>query len=110
MATPKKKPVTKKATTTKVTRVTAKKSPRKTTKKSPQGFKSFKQSSEQTPFMTFSFTNQTLYWLILSILVVALGVWVIYLNAKVQGIYDQIDANSNIVNTQPLPKKAAPKQ
>lgn len=113
MAAPKKKPVTKKTTatkTTKVAKVAPKNTTRKTTKK-PQGFKSFKHSSEQTPFMTFSFTNQTVYWLILSVLVVALGVWVMYLNTKVQDIYDQIDANSNIVNTEILPsKKTTPKQ
>jgi len=115
MAAPKKKPVTKKSTATKAAKVTKatkvapKKTTRKTTKK-PVGFKSFKQSSEQTPFMTFSFTNQTLYWMILSVLVVALGAWVLYLNAKVQNIYDQIDANSSILESQIVPKEKSAKQ
>ena len=73
-----------------------------TTKKTTQSRKiagepilrSFRRSRPTTPFFTFKVTNQTVYWLILSLFVLGLGVWVTYLNVKVQRIYDQIDLSS----------------
>jgi len=48
-------------------------------------------SSSSESFFTFRFTVQTVYWLILSIFVLGLGIWVTYLNVKVQQLYDQIE-------------------
>jgi hypothetical protein len=76
-------------------KATAKTAPKKQTKK----------AAVATPsFFTFKFTYQTAYWLILSALVLALGIWVIDLNVKVQKIYDQIDMNNTIQYMQPYKK------
>lgn len=42
-------------------------------------------------FFSFRVTEQTVYWAILGFMVLALGVWVITINDKVQYLYDQID-------------------
>lgn len=62
---------------------------KKTTK--PAAPRSLRRSTDNTPFFTFRITQQTIYWLILSILVLALGIWITYLNIKVQTIYDHIE-------------------
>lgn len=91
MPTPKKKPSPKKAavkraptksTATKVTRVA---------RSTQTQMRSFRPAAVSEPFFTFRLTRETLYWLILSAIVLALGIWVININTKVQGIYDQID-------------------
>lgn len=86
---------TKKAATAKVTK--AKKAPVK--KSTPKAKKSatvehrtLRRSVDDTPFFTIRLTHQTLYWLILSGLVVALAAWVMHLSGRIQDIYDQIDA------------------
>lgn len=86
MATVKKKPATKK--TTKSRKVA-----------SEPALRSFQRARPTTPFLTFKVTNQTVYWLVLSLLVLGLGVWVTYLNVKVQHIYDQIDLSSALQST-----------
>jgi len=54
-------------------------------------------------FISFQFTQQSVYWIILSALVLALGAWVMYLTVKVNKIYDDMDSvttqNSVIVPT-----------
>lgn len=80
------------------------KAKRKSTKKAP-AHRSFVPAKETQPFFVFKVTRQTLYWLILAVLVLALGAWVLVLNIRIQNIYDQIDANSNLVNTIPVKKK-----
>jgi hypothetical protein len=55
------------------------------------------------PFLTFEFTIQSVYWLILSVIVLALGAWVMYLNIKIQSIYDQVEINTNLSETYILP-------
>lgn len=57
--------------------------------------RSLRRSEEETPFMTFRITQQSVYWLILSLLVLALGIWVITLSVKVQDLYDQIETSSS---------------
>lgn len=54
--------------------------------------RSLQKTSASQPFFTFQFTQQSIYWVILSILVLALGAWVMYLTLKVNQIYDDIDA------------------
>lgn len=69
--------------------------------------RSFRPTKETTPFMTFAFTRQSLYWLILSILVLALGAWVMYLNIKIQAIYDQVELNTYLHETYTIPQRDA---
>lgn len=68
--------------------------------------KSFTRVNETEPFFTFRITHQTLYWLILSLIVLALGMWVININDKVQRIYDEIDRTSAEEQSLVIPKKA----
>ncbi len=42
-------------------------------------------------FFSFRVTEQTIYWAIVGFMVLALGVWVVTINEKVQYLYDQID-------------------
>lgn len=76
----------KKTTTTKTTRKT------KTAAHAP--VKSFRVAKPATPFFHFDFTLQTVYWLILSILVISLTLWVMTLNMQIQDLYDQIDSKN----------------
>lgn len=60
---------------------------------------SFKVSSSPTPFLTFALTRQSLYWAFLSVCVLAMGVWILMLNQKVNEIYDQIDLNNAVASS-----------
>jgi hypothetical protein len=89
-----KKPTTKKAAVKK----TAPKRPaaKKTTKKSSsKGLRAhIALQPEETDFMTFRITRQTLYWLVLGAVVIMFTLWLMQLQADIQTLYDQIDANS----------------
>jgi hypothetical protein len=69
-------------------------------KKAPH-YQSFVRADGPKPFMAFRFTHQTAYWIIISLLVLALGTWAMYLTIKVQDIYDRLNdsraANSSYV-------------
>lgn len=95
MATTKKKSVPAKAAA--VRKTTASK---KSKVVAPQSFRRY---DDTTPFMTFKFTQQSIYWLILSAFVLALGAWVMYLNVKIQGLYDQVEINSSLREQYPAP-------
>jgi hypothetical protein len=64
------------------------------TKKKPvaktTAFRSFKRSPDDMPFYTFRFTRQTVYWIVITFLVLAIGTWVLYLTVRVQRVYDLI--------------------
>lgn len=75
------------------------------TKKAPT-MKSFRASRRVEPFMTFRVSNQTAYWLVLAVLVVALGVWVTSISIRVQDIYDQIDTTNSQAYSMPFPTNA----
>lgn len=94
MATTKKKPTATKAATS-----------RKATAKKPKitPAQSFRRYDDTTPFMTFKFTQQSLYWLILSIVVLALGAWVMYLNVQIQNLYDQVEINTALSEQYMMP-------
>ena len=73
----------------------------RTTRKS----ESFRVAKRTEPFFTFRVTNQTIYWSVLAIIVLALGLWVIDINDRVQRIYDQVDTlNSEAANYQTVKK------
>lgn len=97
MATTKTKPATKKPAAKRMSTKKAAKQP---------VMRSFKPVPDTEPFFTFRITHQTVYWFILSMLVLALGIWVTYLNIKVQQIYDQVDRTTALQETQLVtPKK-----
>lgn len=83
---------TKKTTTTKRKRTV--KSTRRA--KAPE-IRSFRIAPEDVPFMTFKLTRQTLYWLVLSAVVVAFTLWILKLQSDIQEIYDSIDANNSTI-------------
>lgn len=118
MATNAKKPA-KKVTAKKVTakKVVHKKAPvasvHRTTVHTTKvaDMKSFRPARRAEPFFTFRITHQTFYWLLLAVLVIGLCVWVTIISARVQNIYDQIDATNSRVLETPFPTHSvAPKQ
>ena len=76
-AAPKRAPA--KKSTTKVTRVSR---PKKA------AVRSFRPAKSDEQFIT----RQTVYWLVLTGIVLLLGLWVIDISSKIQHIYDQNDA------------------
>lgn len=49
---------------------------------------------EESDFMTFQITRQTVYWLVLGFVVILFTVWIMQLQADIQVLYDQIDATT----------------
>ena len=74
---------------------------RSTAKSKPAHMRSFKRSPDQPPFFTYQITQQTVYWLIISLLVLALGIWVITLSVKVQTLYDQVQVQAASTQAEP---------
>ena len=60
------------------------------TKKKQSEMRSFVRSPGPKPFVTFKFTQQTVYWLIIGGLVLGFGIWVMYLTVRVHSLYDDI--------------------
>ncbi len=46
------------------------------------------------PFMQAKFTEQTIYWLIIGIAVIALAAWVLSLQVQLNEMYDEIEATN----------------
>lgn len=59
-------------------------------------YKSFVRSEGPKPFVNFKITQQTAYWLILGLLILALGTWAMYLTVRVQSVYDAVEANNRV--------------
>lgn len=85
------------ATTNKTSAKTAKKATKapakKTSKKTVKAQVSFRPEREQVPFFTFRITRQSIYWAILSIFILCLGLWVVKLHIEVQDILNKIEEN-----------------
>jgi hypothetical protein len=64
---------------------------RKTASKKKPAIKSFRVSPRDEPFMSMSLTRQSLYWVVLGIVVIAFAVWILKLQSDIQDIYDSID-------------------
>ena len=94
MATAKKAPAKKKTTAKKtpVKKSTAKQAPAKktTSKKKSAEYATLKLSPEKTPFLTFKVTDQTIYWLVLSVVVFLLALWVLHLHLELLEIINSI--------------------
>lgn len=86
-----KKPAAKKAPAKRATTVKPKKA--SASKASSSQYKSF-QASPDKQFFSVRITDQTIYWAVLGIIVLALGLWVISINDRVQHLYDQIDTQN----------------
>lgn len=67
-------------------------------------YQTFKRAKNAN-FFSVRITDQTIYWAILCFLVLALGVWVISINDKVQRLYDQIDQQTTDSIESPAPAK-----
>lgn len=89
-----KKPTTKKAAVKKpaAKRPAAKKSTKKTVSAGLRSHIALR--PEETDFMTFRITRQTLYWLALGAVVILFTIWLMRLQSDIQSLYDQIDANT----------------
>lgn len=96
----KKAPATTRATTAKKTASVAKK-PAASAKKTTARKTNSKAAPvvHQTNFFTVRPTIETAYWLIFSMAILALGVWVLSLTIKINAIYDQIDMNEATVSS-----------
>lgn len=108
-AAPKKASSPKKSPAKKPT-VKAKSKTASTKKPAAQAIRSFRPSRSTEPFFTFKITRQTIYWLILSVIVIGLAAWVLQLNARIQSIYDQIEQNSMNIETLTAEKESAKKE
>ena len=72
----------------------------------PAPVRSFRPAKPDEPFFTFRITHQTVYWLILAVIVVSLAAWVLSISIKVQNIYDQIDTTTRATENMRIVPKA----
>jgi hypothetical protein len=86
MATAKKKPATKKPSTSKTPAKTRAKSAPK--KQKVVKMESFKVAPQAPPFFTFRVTRQTLYWVVISLLIMSLFFWVLSIQLEILRIID----------------------
>lgn len=54
---------------------------------------------EESAFLTFRITRQTLYWLLLGVVVLIFTFWLTRLQSDIQDLYDQIDASTAEMST-----------
>jgi hypothetical protein len=104
MATAKKttkKPVAKKAPSRSRAKTTVRRVSSSPAASATPSMKSFVPSRPSEPFFTFRVSQQTVYWLVLAVVVVALGLWVMNINDKVQRIYDEIDSTNSMIDSMP---------
>lgn len=58
--------------------------------KRPAPMRSFQVVDETVPFLTFRFTDQTVYWSILLVMILALGLWVLNIQISITDILNTI--------------------
>ena len=63
----------------------------RSTRSSVDNYQSFKIAKPCTPFFKFAVTQQTLYWGILSCVVLVFGLWIVHIQVEIYNIYDEID-------------------
>jgi hypothetical protein len=105
---PKTKAKTKTATKTAPAKTASKAKHKVAKKPAPQPLISF-QAVDDRPFFEFRITQQTLYWAILGVISIAFALWVYTLDARIQKLYDEIDANTYSSEYE-LPMKPVQKQ
>ena len=72
---------------------------KKQSTKKAQEHRSFKASKEAEPFFVVRFNHQTVYWLVLCGIILALGSWVMALTLRLESLYDEIDATNMLNNS-----------
>lgn len=85
-----KKPPVKNKTTVRSTTTKQKRAPRK----KQAAMSSFHRAENTESFMSFKVTVQTVYWLLIGLLVILLAMWVLKLQNDINNIYDQIDESN----------------
>lgn len=60
----------------------------------PDNMRSFRVYPGEKPFLKPRISHQTFYWLVIALLVLALGIWATFLSIKIQAIYDRVDVIS----------------
>lgn len=53
-----------------------------------------KKATQKREFMSFTPTLETLYWLVLGVIIIIFTIWIMNLQANIQNIYDQININN----------------
>ena len=93
------KTTAKKASQKNVVKAPARKPTKRTVKtvNRADSMQSFHMAKSDKPFFTLQPDRQTVYWTILALCVLALGVWMVDINRRVLEMYDQID-RQNISN------------
>jgi hypothetical protein len=66
-------------------------------------YRSFVRAEGPKPFVAFKITQQTAYWVILGILILALGTWAMYLTINVQRVYDAVEASNRSNSSYTVP-------
>jgi len=87
-----KKPTTKRKTPAKTVAKTAPKAKTTTraSKAKAPAVQSFRISPSQQPFFTFKITKQTVYWILLLLVIVALQLWIIKLQLDIAVLSDSL--------------------
>jgi len=104
-----KKTTTKKAPANKKPAVKSSKTATKRTAKSSSSgsVQHLKLQREKEDFLTFRVNRETIYWAVLGAVVILFTAWIMQLQADIQKIYDDIDADtaaSEVVNMSSLKK------
>lgn len=71
-------------------------STKKRTTKNPV-YKTFKVTNPDAPFFSVRITAQTVYWTILSLAVLAFGLWVIALQLQANSLYEDMQAEQTYI-------------
>lgn len=90
---PKTKAKTKTPTKSAPAKAAAKAKHKAAKKPAPMPLVSF-QAADDRPFFEFRVTQQTLYWVIFGAVSIAFALWVYTLDARIQTLYDEIDAST----------------
>ncbi len=90
---PTKKSITKSTKSAKATK------PRSATKKSSKApaVQSLRLTKSQTPFLTVKPSIQSVYWIILGVVVIGFAVWILKLQADIDSIYDSISTGNTVI-------------
>ena len=94
---------TKPAKSTKAKVAKAQPAAKKRTQKAP-AVRSLKLSKSQTPFMTMSPSRQSVYWLILGVVVIGFAAWILKLQSDIDSLYNSISANDYTIVEPAHPK------
>lgn len=71
---------------------------------------SLRLQKQTTPFITASVGRETLYWIVLGVVVISFTLWIMKLQSDIQAIYDSIDATNSEVIDLPLDAKDSEKE